>query len=527
MNGLTNPSKPWRLAALALLTSLLLALAMPGRAGWYPLLFLALVPLLTACLYLSPGRSALTGLAVGMGYYPVLLYWIVIVLSEYGGLPHWLALAALGMLALYMSLYLALFCFLLSRAAGRSWQRERPLGLFVWLTPLLWVGLDQLRTFLFTGFPWMDLAYGLAFRPELIQAAELGGHHLVTFALVLCNSLLVALIDRQRRQVQWQRHQERRLLMAACGLLVFVFGYSTLRYRSFPAYGHHTLTASVTVVQGNIDQHSKWTPRNQKATVTTYEHLSSRGMDNHNIDLLVWPETAMPFYLQQHPLGREIAAYCRQNNIWLLTGAPSYAFITNQNNEKIPIYLNSALLLAPDGKIHGEYAKQHLVPFGEYVPLGKLLPFLSPLVVNSGNFSAGRSSIPLNVGRLRLGILICYESIFPEISRQEVRNQANVLVNISNDGWYGRSSAPYQSLAMAVFRAVENRRPLVRAANTGVSAFIDPRGTIRQQTGIFEPATLTDQVPLMEQMTFFDNFGYIFGILCLGVAGLIVLRRAW
>lgn len=508
-------------------SALLLTVGMPGHFGWWPLLFIALVPLLMLCLRLPPLRSGLAGLAIGFVYHLALIYWVVVAVGRYGGLPLFLAVGALVLLALYMSCYWALFCFLLSRFTGRWWQRERSIAGLVWFAPVLWVALDSLRSMLFSGFPWMDLGYGLYSQPVLIQAADLGGHHTVTFALVLCNSLVVAIIDRQRSDVRWNIRGERRMLLLAGGCLVFLFGYSFLRYDIVQLATVRGLQARVTAVQGNIDQAEKWTPGKKAATVATYVRLSEKELSAGDVELVVWPETALPFYLQRSPLASGVARFVHENNVWLLTGAPTYARgpSTGEDDGQVNYY-NAALLLDTDGRVTGHYRKQHLVPFGEYVPLKKYLPFLSPLVVSVGNFSAGTSSLPLTMGTIRMGVLICFESIFPEIARASVAQGANLLVNLTNDAWYGRSSAPHQSMAMAVFRAVETRRSLVRAANTGISAFVDPAGNITRRSELFVPAALTEQVSLWEEKTVFSRAGHLFGLCCLcGVAALVVMYR--
>ena len=498
----------------ALLSAGLLALAMPGRVGWWPLLFVALVPLLLVTLSARPGRSALVGFVCGLVTHLALLYWILIVLGRYGGLPFYLSLPGLVLLAAYMALYPAVFCALLSLLAGRSWHRERPVAALVWLAPVLWVGLDWLRSVLFTGFPWMDLGYGLYAQPQLIQAADLGGHHLVTFGVVLCNSLLVGIVDRQRRDVRWNVRRERGLLLLACATLVFLFGYSAVRYRIAVHYGPRALQAQVAVVQGNVDQMVKWSPAFKTATVDTYLRLSREAIGEADVELVVWPETALPFYPQRDQLTSRLAAFTGAANTWLLTGAPLFTLTPQTDGSELVRHYNGAILLGPDGRIAASHAKQHLVPFGEYVPLRPYLPFLEPLVVSIGDFAAGTSDEPLALGPMRLGMLICYESIFPEIARQSVTRGANLLVNLTNDAWYGRSSAPHQSMAMAVFRAVENKRSLVRAANTGISGFVDPVGRIVGRTGLFVETALVSRMPLLDGQTVFNRQGHLFGPAC-------------
>ncbi|MDY0390498.1 MAG: apolipoprotein N-acyltransferase [Desulfobulbus oligotrophicus] len=498
----------------ALVSAALSALAMPGKIGWWPLLFVALVPLLRLCLNDRPLRSVAAGFLFGVVYHLALLYWILIVLGQYGDLPLWVSLPALVLLASYMAGYCAVFCGLLSLLAGRAKDQERSAVAFVWIAPLFWVGLDYLRSVLFTGFPWMDLGYGLFSQPWLIQAADLGGHHLLTFFLVLGNCLLVAALDWRQYRSRYRQRSERRLLLTAGVLFVAVIGYSLVRYHAVATTINHSLQARVAVVQGNIDQAIKWSPAIKAETVDTYLRLSRQVLDGEAAQLIIWPETALPFYPQQDTLIGKVIGFTTDTNTWLFTGAPLYSVTVKKEGEEEIRYYNGSILIGPEGKVGGEYNKQHLVPFGEYVPLRRYLPFLQPLVVNIGDFSAGTVTGPLPLGPLWLGVLICYESIFPDIAATTVKKGANMLVNLTNDAWYGRSSAPYQSMAMAVFRAVENKRSLVRAANTGISGFIDPVGHIMVQTEIFTEAAQAADVPVMNLQTVFTWNGSYFGLIC-------------
>ncbi|NLX19361.1 MAG: apolipoprotein N-acyltransferase [Desulfobulbus sp.] len=498
----------------AVLSAGLSALAMPGKIGWWPLLFFALVPLLRLCLNTRPLRSAAGGFLFGVTYHLALLYWILIVLGQYGGLSLWVSVPALVLLASYMAVYSAIFCGLLSMLAGRAQVQGRSAVVFVWIAPLLWVGLDYLRSVLFTGFPWMDLGYGLFDQPWLIQVADLGGHHLVTFFLVLVNGLVVTVLDWQRDRRQHCQGTGRRLLLPAGVLLIAALGYSLVRYQTVAATISHSLQARVAVVQGNIDQAVKWSPSVKAETVGTYLRLSQQALDKGAVQLIIWPETALPFYPQRDELISKIIEFTTAADTWLFTGAPMYSVSAEKDGKEMIRYYNGSILIGPEGKVGGEYHKQHLVPFGEYVPLRQYLPFLEPLVVSIGDFSAGTVSRPLPLGPMWLGVLICYESIFPDIAAKTVREGANMLVNLTNDAWYGRSSAPYQSMAMAVFRAVENRRSLIRAANTGISGFVDPAGRIMAQTGIFAEAAETADVPLVNLQTVFTRGGSFFGLIC-------------
>jgi apolipoprotein N-acyltransferase len=521
----THPSRLFSVAA-AVATALLLALPMSGIAGCWPLLFTALVPLLSAVRRLPPLRSACMGMFCGLFYNIALLYWIVIVLGRYGGLPPWLSVPAMVLLALYMSCYLSLFCLLLALVLKRSGP-VAPAGTVILTAPVLWVGLDVLRSFLFSGFPWMDLGYGLFRQPLLIQIADLGGHHLVTFCIVLLNSLLALAVDRLLHPGTGPGRRLPLPAVAACLLLLCLAVYSPLRYRQISSAMKTAQQATVAAIQGNISQDEKWTAAKKANTVTGYLALSRRAIQLKKLDLIVWPETALPFYPQQDPLMEQVLDFVRAKKVNLLTGAPYFVLKTEKNSTAKAIdYFNSGLLINSSGKLAGRYDKQHLVPFGEYVPIRSYLPFLKPLVVSVGNFNAGSSCAPLQAGTIRAGVFICFESIFPEIARREVEAGSNLLVNLTNDAWYGRSSAPYQSLAMSVFRAVETRRSLVRAANTGISGFVEPTGTLRAQSQLFVPAALTQTMPLLRKQSFFTRGGHWFGALCLAlILPMLIFRR--
>jgi apolipoprotein N-acyltransferase len=502
---LTNPY------FLAVLTGLGLWLSFPGGGELWPLLLIALVPLLFGIAAGSTRRAALCGLTGGLCHFLLLLYWIVIVLGKYGGLAWFISLQALLLLALYMSLYFSLFG-LLAQAILRSF----PAALALWLLPGLWVGFDWLRSVLFTGFPWMDLGYALYKVPVLIQIADVVGHHGVTYLVIFINTLLFLLV-RTRQSLAGCLL----LIIPACCLIGGAGVYATKRLAEVTEQSAAATTPRMTIgiVQGNIDQSIKWSPSQQQATVTTYlAETDALIAASLSPSLVVWPETALPFYPPDNSHMEPLKKLVAGRDLGLLTGAPWYQII-DRKARKVRFF-NSALLLAPNGEFTGKYYKSHLVPFGEYVPLKKFLPFLAPLVEAVGDFSAGEIDQPLLWKESRAGILICFESVFPEISRQWVKAGANVLVNLTNDAWYGKSSAPHHSLAMAVLRAVETRRSLVRSANTGISAFIAPSGTIEDQSAIFVPWAATREVVLSGEETVFVRHGHLFAPVCL-VIGLI------
>ena len=526
MKGIGRKKNSFRALGLALGSGLLLSLSFPGAAGFWPLAWVALVPLLWAVRDTEPGKAAKLGLLTGMVHYVSLLYWIVIVLGKYGNLAWWISVPGLLLLALYMSCYLALF------SAAISWVWKKQPSLVVWFGPFIWVALDYVRSFLFSGFPWQDLGYSQYKSLLLIQTADLTGHYGITFYLVLVNCLSVLFltlwmdsraIDPQQAVVFKQRYRQAfyfSILPAVCAILT-VMAYNLLRYNQMLKVVETSPAMSVAVVQGNIRQDQKWSPAMRSKTMEIYTGLSEKAIKQGGSGpvLLVWPETAMPFYINNNVYyKRLVKRLIEKYQVWLLAGAPHVEIddsAPQPGKKNSKRYYNSAFLLSPTGEIGGRYDKQHLVPFGEYIPLGKYLPLPGPLVENIGDFSSGKSSTPLSCQSAKIGVLICFESIFPKLAREMSANGANLLANITNDAWFGRSSAPWQHMSMAVFRAVENRRSLARAANTGISTIIDPLGRETGVSPLFEPFFHVVEIPLLEKKTVFTRFGHHFGLFCL------------
>jgi apolipoprotein N-acyltransferase len=497
---------------LSVLSAGLLWLGFPGGGELWPVLFVALVPLLYVAQCNDPKRSFFFGLLTGFCHFTLLLYWIVIVLGRYGGLPLFFSIPALVLLSLYMSLYLACFAMFSSAVLKRQ-------SAFVamWIIPAIWVGLDWLRAILFSGFPWMDPGYALWQHPFLIQISDLFGHYSITFMLLLANALF--LLTWNKRQSKWSRLQ---MVFSVVFLFVFAGTYSHYRWQHIEKSIADSDSATIGIVQGNIDQSRKWTPEAQQGTIDTYINNSRSLLQNSDPpELIVWPETALPFFPATNPLIGNLQFLAMESDVTLLTGSPWFEVI-NRAKKEINYY-NSAFLLLPNGEYGGMYFKSHLVPYGEYVPMKKMLPFLAPLVEAVGDFTPGNVEKPLVTGRIKGGILICFESIFPDIARRWVNAGANVLINLTNDAWYGKSSAPSHSMAMSVFRSVETRRSLVRAANTGISAFVDPLGRVQGSSEIFTIWAKSMEVSLMEEDTFNTRYGHFFAPLCLLISLFVVL----
>jgi apolipoprotein N-acyltransferase len=497
----------------ALLSGALLTAAFP-RMGVGGVAWLALVPLLWALRDLRPACAFRLGLVAGGVHYLTLIYWVAYTLRTYGHLPWVLCASALVLLCTYLALFTGLF------AAALAGFSSRPLALLL-AAPILWTGLEYLRSFLLSGFPWGLLGYTQVNWLPLIQLADLVGVYGVSFLVVLVNAAATLALstvfsaDRGRRVTPVAGLGA---LLAAAVAVAVAWGYGHWRIQGLEARIRQAPTVKVAVVQGNIPQAEKWAPAFQTATIEKYARLSI-GLRNQRPDLVVWPETAAPFYFgRDAELSLRVADAVRRAATSFLIGSPSYAV-----KDAGPVFYNSAFLLGPEAAVHGKYDKAHLVPFGEYVPLRRWLPFLGKLVAQVGDFEAGPKGLTLQWGPYRLGVQICYEIIFPGLARAMTLNGADLIVNLTNDAWYGRSSAPFQHFMITVFRAVENRRTLVRAANTGISGFVDPVGRVHSATDLFEDAAVARSLPILTERSVYTRRGDLFAGTCLAGAGLVVI----
>ncbi len=476
----------------------LLTLSFPkADQGW--LAWLALVPLFLAIRQAHPKNALMLGFLFGMVHNLGLVYWTVLTMHHYGNLPVYQAVIILILLAGYLSLFPGLF------AAVLAWLRPKP-SMLLCIAPALWCALEILRTHLFSGFPWALLGYSQYDHLWVVQSADLFGVYGISVVIVLVNAVLTLAVLGWL-DLQWQGQKPDGKFVVGCVALVSVLavaicGYGVWRIRAVDQAVETADKIKVAVIQGNIDQAQKWDPRFQVLTTVKYRNLSLQPSVK-GADLVIWPETAAPFYFNDDEILTKIVIDgVKTAGAYFIIGSPSYA--AGQHDY---IYHNSAYLIAPDGKTLGKYDKVHLVPFGEYVPLKAWLPFIDKLVAQVGDFKPGRQGNTLKWKNHKVGMLICYEVIFPELARAMVKNGAQLMVNITNDAWFGRTSAAYQHFSMAVFRAVENRRALARAANTGISGFVDPCGRILSATDLFHPAAVMKPVALMKTTSPYTRWG--------------------
>lgn len=493
--------------SLAVLSGVLLALAFP-MFDLEPLAWIGLVLLLFSIRGKTHLQSLYLGIAGGLAFYLILLYWIPVPITMYGKLPLPAGVFLLFLLSLYLSFYTAIFAFLTTFLRAR-------LGIpLVISAPSIWVSLELLMTYLLTGFPWGLLGYSQHLNLHVIQIADITGVYGISFVIVMVNAGIYRVIE---RYIEGLPFWGGRSVWVALFVFLTTVSYGYWRLNQVEAYRHAPL--QVGIIQGNIDQDHKWEPEYQRDTLDTYLGLSKE-VSEGGVDLIVWPETAVPLYFQSDDIYRpDILKAAKEMNSYILFGSPAYA-----RHDEEAMYYNSAYLISPVMDVIGRYDKLHLVPFGEYVPLKKLLFFVNKLTEGIGDFSTGDGIKILDMPGVKVGTLICYEGVFPNFVRKSVKEGATLLTNITNDAWFGRTSAPYQHLSMYTLRAVENRVPVVRAANTGVSAFIDNTGRITSRTGIFERGYLKETVTISDYMTFYTRFGDIFAYLCAVITSLFLLK---
>jgi apolipoprotein N-acyltransferase len=497
-------------------SGLALSLAFPP-AGLSPLAFVALVPLLVACRDLKPGRAFLVGWLAGIVFFTVTVWWLTVAMTRYGGIPPLLAWPILLLLAGVLAVYPALF------AAGAAWALGRGLR-----GPAAVVGLAALWTILewgrslfpLGGFPWGNLAYTQYRVLPLVQTASLTGPWGTGFVLAAANAALFGLLakpaGRGGRTGAWTGLGLAGLLLAAS----FLFGLGRL---AGTGAGE---SLAVAVLQGNLAQDVKWDPSHRERTLEIYRELTQAAA-RADADLIVWPEAATPFYFQvDSPFSRQVTQIAREAGKPLLFGSP--AFLGERRERRLR---NRVYLLDGEGEVRGSYDKMHLVPFGEYVPWKRLLSFVGPLVQEVGDFTPGGDRTLLPLDGARFGCVICYEIIFPDLVRRFVKDGATFMGTVTNDAWYGRSSASLQHFAQMVFRAVETGVPFFRAANTGISGVVDARGRILRQTDLFVGGMWVERIVPSAEKTPYVRWGDWFPLLCLLVvaaaaAGLALRRRS-
>ncbi|MDR0355411.1 MAG: apolipoprotein N-acyltransferase [Deltaproteobacteria bacterium] len=483
------PLKPPAATVLAAVGGLAQTLAWP-RFDLWPLTFLCLIPLWLAIKGQKPGRAFFLGWIYGLALGLTSFYWLGEVMSGYGGLGPFAGNVILVLLAAFLALYQAIWALLMARFSDRLPPLDARLAATPLLGAALWAGLDYLKNTIFTGFNWTPLAGGLAGDLRMLAAADLVGVYGLTLPTAMASLLLA-------EAIRLRRNFKAALASAVSGLLIiialFLYGHERLKDFSPPSPAGESKT--IAVLQPSVPQNQKWAPAFREEILGRFENLL-RLAEQSRPWLTVWPETAVPFiYALDLPETLWLDDLIRQNRLAMLVGLAS----ADYDDEGYVRLQNKAWLLE-GSKTLGSYGKSHLVPFGEYVPLADDLPFLKwpfaqGLLGAAGSYSPGEAGPPLVYQDVQIGLMICFESIFPQMAREKVGDGANLLIVTTNDAWFGLSMAPDQHLAQSVMRSVENRRPLIRAANNGISALIDPAGRILNRSEQNEIRTFVWSLP--------------------------------
>lgn len=449
-----------------------------SHAAW-----LGLIPLLLALLMERPAFGALLGFVAGVIFHLIGLSWLLALRVTWGNVPL-TVLSWIG-LSLACSLYLAAFGYVFACASQRLFARgSGGKVLLLVLAGIFWVGQEYARAVWFTWFPWNLLGASQYRNPVLLQPARIAGVYGISFVIVLFNASLALTIRRVWQEVREHQRRRRIHVELMVGLLtvalVWSFGMRTMLRTAREADGSNKLR--VAVVQPAIPQVQKWTDEHELEILDVLQRQTELALLSRP-DLVVWPETATPGFLRIEPESRALARVVTDAGVALLAGT------MDADMGEPRSYYNAALLIEPEYGIRPPYYKRHLVPFGEYLPFTGWFPALerfAPLGFScaAGNPDQVLMELPGKGGeRIASSILICFEDVFPYLARRDVRRGARILMNLTNDGWFDGTSAARQHLALAVLRAVETQTPMVRAANTGVSAFIDANGRFVEVPG--------------------------------------------
>lgn len=491
---------------LAIITGVLFALSFPNVAqGW--LMFVAFVPLLVA---VTRARSNWQAFFLGWIAFTtawlIMVPWVVRVMSHYGGLPYITGVLIFVAMSVVLGLYGGAFTAIVKRL--RLGERFAP-----WLLiPLAWAAIEYARTFLLTGFPWNLVATAIIDYTPMIQIDRAIGPYF-TGALVLLPSVVIAWAVTQRVPPI-----SRVLVIGALGILLLVWWGTGLVASKLIARPTGAPTVKAALLQPNISQEMRWDEDN---VLAIYRKMIGMTVDaaRNGAQVVIWPESTVPLSYTETAFYREsIEELSRDHGIDIILGSVA-------TDPARPNSLWNSAFLVSSGQTIGHYDKIRLVPFGEYVPLRRVLFFAEKLVRAVGEFEFGTNEFPLG-GRHKYGPAICYEIVYPQITRSQIRNGADVLVTITNDAWYDGTSAPAQHLWQARLRAIEGNRYLLRAATTGISAYIDPTGRLLETIPMGRDGTIYATFEPRTEMTPYARFGDWFAwVACGAVLAGLFLRR--
>jgi len=506
-----SPRAGW---LLALLSALLQILSFPSP-GLYFLCWISLAPLLVSMIdrRYSPTlrQCVLLSYFCGVIWYGGTCYWIFHVMHQYGNLSRFVASGVLILFCLYLALYHAAFGLLLGLVTrSQAFANARALM----LAPVLWVAVELARAHI-TSFPWDLLGYAEVNNLPLTRIAPVTGVYGLSLVIALVNSVLA---------LGFLLPRERRMSVALVGVLGAIALESGSAVPYIPVHPDH----AAQLVQVNLPiLGTNWSPAYYDQTIAQLVQLSSDGArtipQSSTPRLIVWPESPAPFFTSDPKFQHWVAALAQDSRSYLIVGTLGVRAGPKPDNSEL---FNSAQLIAPDGSPGLRYDKIHLVPFGEFVPFRHLLSFAQSLTHDIGDLSRGNERNPLRVDDHGVGTFICYESIFPDEVLRFAQNGAELFVNISDDGWYGRYGAPGQHLNMARMRAIENGRWLLRATNDGITASISPLGEVVAVAPRYVRTVLQAPYSFESGTTFYTRHGDWFAHTCAIISVLALLIAA-
>jgi apolipoprotein N-acyltransferase len=487
--------------AAAALTAILLILSFPDFEFSF-FAWVALVPLMVVVAQNpSPPRALLLGWAAGTVFFYGSCYWLTYSMIHYGGLPAIVAYVLLLGPALVVGIFPGLFALLLALAI-KKWGNMALL-----LAPLVWTAFEWLRLIV-TGQLWNALGYSQAYHPAFIQTASWGGVYAVSFLIVAVNAAIVLVLLKKT----WPT-------FAIATLVVILVGGVNVVSSFREAYDSSPVIVHVVALQPNVPMELVKSTEEMKELLERHWSVSINALkslpDDGRPRFVIWPESPMNFtYAADLNFQQQLASFTTQNHTALLFNSLEPTLANG--------FYNSALLINEEGRLISQYDKIRLMPFGEYVPLPQWLPGASLITGLVGEFTPGEKYTLMPFGQQRAGTFICIESAYPWIARRLTSEGANVLINISNDGYLGPTAVMRQHLANAVFRAVENGRPVLRVTNTGITARIDPQGRIHDVTAPFQTDVRVWQVqPLGVSNTFYTRHGDVFVYICTAITVLL------
>jgi apolipoprotein N-acyltransferase len=459
----------------------------------------------------SLARAFALGLTTGLVYFTATLYWITLVVRRYGDLPVVVAVFVNALLVAYLALFPAVFAMVMRRL----WIAYRAPALMA--APLVWTATELGRTYLlFNGFPWVLLGYSQATTLPIAQLASVFGVYGVSAVVASVSAAAATCVATRSR-----RHRS----VAVSVVAVIVIGtavWGAVRTSRAP-WTREGQPVKVGLVQGNVSDEQRRDPAQSLRIIQDQVRLTRQAI-GAGAELVLWAESAMtPYRFADNPDAAEfVRKVARESRVPILVGSDQV------ERGRPDRWYNSAFLVRADGADAGFYRKMHLVPFGEYVPMKRLLFFVGPLVEAIGiGFDAGEDPIVLPVGGHAISVAICYEIVYPALIRQFVLRGSELLTTITNDAWFGNTSAPYQHFAQASMRAIEEGRYVVRAANTGISGIVDPYGRVLEQTGIYEQGMLVGEARFLTTATPYARWGdaFAYGATVVTAVLLLLARR--